>query len=90
MSGGHWDYQQRVIKNIMEEIRNDDYEETKYLLNQMPKLHKVSQEIGDWLYDYVHDLDWHLSGDTSIKSCKRYETKMLKRLEKIAQNVKQK
>lgn len=73
MSGGHWDYRQHALNDLLDGVRRDinragkagefghQYPDDPRLLAGL-RLAEVMLEATDQL---VHDLDWCLSGDTS-------------------------
>lgn len=73
MSGGHWDYRQHALNDLLDGVRRDldRAGKTDEFGHQNPddprllaglRLVEVMLEATDQL---VHDLDWCLSGDTS-------------------------
>lgn len=98
MSGGHWNYDQYrildLISNLTFNLANLNEEDEEYkdielelLLKKIPLLNNVAIEIGRWFFDYIHDLDYHLEGDTIIDCPKDYEDDMIIRLKKIIKDI---
>lgn len=64
MSGGHWDYEQFRLRDLVERVADDEQ-----LLKEFgPELGELVREVGNALGDTIHALDWHLSGDTVIQN----------------------
>ena len=61
MSGGHWDYDQFKMRNVLECVALDVEVKVRF-----PKLSRELRRLGYTLEMVVHDLDWDLSGDTKI------------------------
>ena len=75
MSGGHWEYRQYSVKDLLLDVGNDGK-----LLQRMPKLCQVFRSLAVLLDDTVHDLDWDLSSDTLIEDDEEFQSQFIKRL----------
>lgn len=75
MSGGHWDYEDSRIVELLEKISNDGY-----VIKRFPALTVVLRTIGKTLGDIAHDLDWDLSGDSMIENDQQFEIESIKKL----------
>ena len=75
MSGGHWDYNHHQIRECLEAVADD-----KDIRKDFPKLAKTFKNLSVVLYDIVHDLDWHLSGDTTIHNPEEFAFEATKKL----------
>lgn len=92
MSGGHWDYRQHALNDLLDGVRRDlvragktdefghNYPDDPRLLAGL-RLAEVMLEATDQL---VHDLDWCLSDDTSPDTL---ETDMRAWREKFAERL---
>lgn len=78
MSGGHWDYEGFRMRNHLENIGAD-----REVKKRFPKLAKVLRELAIVLGNIDHDLDWDLSFDQTIKDDKKFEEKVIQKLQKI-------
>lgn len=76
MSGGHFNYEDVRFRTLIEELE-DDLQNYDLQIN----LIKFINEIGLTLCQLLHDLDWHVSGDSLIedqnKFLERYKEKFL-------------
>lgn len=63
MSGGHWDYRQYQLRELLEDIGNDGA-----VVQRLPKLAQIFRGFGRLFDNTIHMLDWDLSGDTSINN----------------------
>jgi len=75
MSGGHWEYRQYSVKDLLLDVGNDGK-----LLQRMPKLCQVFRSLAVLLDDTVHDLDWDLSSDTLIEDDEEFQSQFIKRI----------
>ena len=75
MSGGHWEYRQYSVKDLLLDVGNDGK-----LLQRMPKLCQVFRSLAVLLDDTVHDLDWDLSSDTLIEDDEEFQSQFIKKL----------
>lgn len=75
MSGGHWDYKQHDIRSILHDVAHDISVKKRF-----PKLAKKLRRLGDELECIVHELDWDLSGDSTIEDDKYFEKDSICRL----------
>jgi len=81
MSGGRWDYCQFRIEEYLEEIS-----ESERIQKRFPKLSKIYFKLSRLLCNNIHDLDWDLSGDSTIKNDKDFEKDFIEKLRKITEN----
>lgn len=72
MSGGHWDYQSHRIEDALNTISEDEIVRTRW-----PVLGKLLQALGQELAKCEHDMDWDISGDSSIKDDAAWERERL-------------
>jgi hypothetical protein len=75
MSGGHWEYNQHNVRELCDEVARD-----KYAQQVSQRITKLVGNVGEVLYDIIHDLDWHISGDATIHDPKDFERVYLYRL----------
>lgn len=75
MSGGHWDYSQYRLEEYLQNVGNDGQ-----VVQRFPTLAKVLLNLGTSLSQIVHDLDWDISNDTSIKDDRAFEDESLFKL----------
>lgn len=75
MSGGHWNYNQHTIRSILMDVATDSKVKKRF-----PKLAKKLRHLGDELECIVHELDWDISGDSSIEDDKYFEKDSICRL----------
>jgi len=75
MSGGHWEYRQYSVKDLLLDVGNDGK-----LFQRMPKLCQVFRSLAVLLDDTVHDLDWDLSSDTLIEDDEEFQSQFIKKL----------
>jgi hypothetical protein len=86
MSGGHFDYQDNILFDIIDQIKydikyndiswenaNDDnygFQHSKETIKYLKKIIKLSKKVADALHAY----DWYVSGDTCeetfLEKCK--------------------
>jgi len=78
MSGGHWEYKQYKIQELLEGVGRDGQ-----VVLRFPKLAQIFRDLSHVLYETVHDLDWDLSGDSSISPNIDFESKFINDLGKI-------
>lgn len=78
MSGGHWNYDGFRMRNHLENIGTD-----KEVKKRFPKLAEVLRKLAAVLGDIDHDLDWDLSGDQSISIDKKFEERVIQKLQKV-------
>lgn len=78
MSGGHWDYEGFRMRNHLENISAD-----REVKKRFPKLAKVLRGLAIVLGGIDHDLDWDLSFDQTIKDDKKFEERMIQKLQKV-------
>jgi len=70
MSGGHFDYEDLRLFNLLQDNLKDD------------KLINILKIVGDW----VHAYDWCVSGDTSRETYLKEKQQALNRLKAELQN----
>ncbi len=63
MSGGHWQYAGFKIRDVLEEIRDDDRAQEKW-----PLTCRVLGALGEVIYTIEHEMDWDLSSDSKAKN----------------------
>lgn len=68
VSGGHWDYEESRIPDVLNRVADD-----VRIRERFPKLALELERLGAILYDVIHDLDYDLSGDASIKDDVAFE-----------------
>ena len=78
MSGGHFDYVQYRITEGLLEFGSD-----KEVKKRFPTLSKKLRHLSLFLVEILHDIDWDLSGDSSIEDDKEFEKESLKQLGEI-------
>jgi len=61
MSGGHWGYAGYKFQEKLEEMAQDEDVQKRW-----PLLAAVLAELGPYLYKLEHEMDWDLSGDSSV------------------------
>jgi len=80
MSGGHFDYNQRYLQYIVEQIERDLVSEPDYYgvrVIYQPEVLEVMKQVkeeAEALYQKIHDLDWVISGDSSEEILEKYLT----------------
>lgn len=80
MSGGHYDYNQYRLKNIVDQIDEDftrlgKEDEYGYVFELEPEVIEVMKQVKielETLYQKVHDLDWVISGDSGVEILEKY------------------
>ena len=75
MSGGHWNYNQYKLEDYLKEVGLDGE-----IINRFPKIAQVFTGFGKALGKIMKDLDWDLSGDSSIKNDKEFEFNAIREL----------
>jgi hypothetical protein len=75
MSGGHWDYSHHQIRECLEAVADD-----KTIREDFPTIARAFKELSAVMYEIVHDLDWHLSGDTTIHDPKKFEKEAVNKI----------
>ncbi len=70
MSGGHWNYAQYRIEDLLNEV-GQDYA----VVSVYPRVAEAFRNLGVELGQIEHDLDWWISGDTGRP--RRSEREML-------------
>lgn len=75
MSGGHWDYRQHQLEELLSDIGND-----KSVQNRFPKLAVAFKALSKALEEVIHDIDWDFCGDSSIKNDRVFEELSLSKL----------
>ena len=68
MSGGHFNYSQFELLEILSQVGED-----KQVITKWPKLAELFKALGQTLGDIQHDMDWDLSGDTEIKNNEEFQ-----------------
>ena len=76
MSGGHFDYKDYGVRDLICDVSHDVKKDSKILS-------KVVKDVGTWLTDLIYELDYHYAGDTEIDDFRKTETKYLRKLESI-------
>lgn len=82
MSGGHWNYSGYKIKELLESIGNDDKVKERF-----PKLSSVFIKLGDILSEIEKDLDWDITGDSTIKNDTAFETNSIDKLSDVLYHI---
>lgn len=75
MSGGHWDYRQYQAVELLEDVGK-----TGEVVIRFPKLAQVFRDCAQLLDDTLHDIDWDLSGDSSIENDEEFEKQFIKKI----------
>lgn len=75
MSGGKWDYKQEELKEILERVAYD-----MRGMKITPRLSVVMDSLAEKLEEVIHDLDWHLCGDTHIDDFEKFEEDAIKKI----------
>ena len=75
MSGGHFNHIQHSIENGLNDFGRDP--EVK---ERLPKLSKALKGLALELGEILHDIDWDLSGDSSIDDDATFDREAIKRL----------
>ena len=76
MSGGHFDYRDRQVRELVVDVVRELKKDSKILS-------KLTKDVGTWLTDLIHEMDYHYAGDTEIDDFKKTESKYLKRLKSL-------
>jgi hypothetical protein len=83
MSGGHYDYKQYEIDNLCSQVADDLEIGYKGVITQDRILANLVRDVGKLLYDTIHDVDYHFSGDREIKDIVAYRKEAIVKLNKI-------
>jgi len=75
MSGGHWNYQDVNLTELLVEISDDTY-----IIADFPSLTEKLTALGKVLEEVLHDLDWHVSGDTCIDNKAEFQVNCINKL----------
>lgn len=75
MSGGHWNHEEYKIQELLERVGTDTA-----IRERFPSLAIELQAMGSLLTKIVRDLDYDISGDTSIKDDAAFEREALRSL----------
>ena len=78
MSGGHWEYKQYEVAELLKEIGHD-----KNIQKRFPSLAKFYLKLSVFLGENLYKLDWDLSGDTTIPSDKLFEETSIKLIKQL-------
>lgn len=78
MSGGHWDYNNFRLSEILHDVGEDGH----VVLN-FPKAAQIFRDLAEVLDSAIHDLDWHICGDTEIENFTKFEEKLIEDLGKV-------
>ena len=81
MGVGRWDYKQYTVEDLLKEIAHD-----REIKKRFPKLAKLYLDLSTLLADNIHQLDWDLSGDSTIKNDKNLEKDFIEKLREITEN----
>lgn len=68
MSGGHWNYRQYSIRDNLTDVGRDGD-----VILRFPKLAHIIRNLGEVLEKIIHELDYDLSGDSSIDDDLKFE-----------------
>jgi hypothetical protein len=68
MSGGHFNYQQHNISNIVSDIEEELCNSNSDLSEEDKKVFKEAIQALQIAYIYVQRIDWYLSGDDGQES----------------------
>lgn len=77
MSGGHWDYEQNRIRNVLEIVGNDGK-----IIQKAPKIAQVYRSLATILENNMHAMDYDLCSDSEIEDWKSFEKKFIEQLGK--------
>ena len=72
MSGGHWDYGQFRMQEVLEMVSRDSA-----VVLRFPKVAGVLSALATKLGSLVHELDYDISGDTTIDDERAWEDQAL-------------
>jgi len=75
MSGGHWDYSGWKIDEMLSTIGKDPE-----VVRRWPGIAEAYCRLGAILCAAEHDMDWALSGDTSIEDDHEFDSQFLGKL----------
>jgi hypothetical protein len=75
MSGGHWDYKQFEVRDGLQMVGND-----RQIIQKAPKIAQIYRSLATILEDNMHQMDYDLSGDSSIEDWKAFEKKFIEQL----------
>lgn len=75
MSGGHWEYRDSQISEILQTVGQDGK-----VIQRFPKLAQVFRDLGEKLGDITHELDWDFSGDSMIEDDRKFELECLEEM----------
>lgn len=75
MSGGHWDYEEGRLRDVLERVADD-----VLIRERFPMLAKRLSLLGNRLYEVIHALDYDLSGDAGIKDDHAFELEAIRKL----------
>lgn len=78
MSGGHWEYKQYQVEELLSDIGRDPD-----VSNRFPKLAKVFSKMSKLLGEVIHELDWDLSADSSIDDDEKFDNNFIIKMQKI-------
>ncbi len=78
MSGGHWEYSASRIEELLEYVGRDSSVKRRF-----PKISRVFIELSKLLSQTEHDLDWYLSGDTSIDNVEEFDEAFMLQMKRI-------
>ena len=82
MSGGHFNYCQYRAEECFEEVSRDIYVRQRF-----PALRVLFKGLADILGDALHDIDWDLSGDSSIDDDPKFESDLIVSIEELLREV---
>ena len=77
MSGGHWNYNQSRLEEILSEV-GQDWSHTRW-----PQTMATLRALAPVLADIIGDMDWDLSGDSSISDDIAFDAESMKKLRKV-------
>ena len=75
MSGGHWNYSGFRIQDALVEISED--EEVK---SRWPLIAGLFTDLGQFLHEIEHDMDWDLSSDSVIPDDTKFDKESVGKL----------
>jgi len=67
MSGGQWNYEDKRMRDVFEEIGDEEVK------RRWPKTAEMIKLLGSSLCDVTHEMDWDLSGDTHHDDDKAFD-----------------
>ena len=82
MSGGHWNYAQYQLNNILLEASSD-----AEINKRFPNLAKALKESAKVYYEILHTIDYDFCDDAYINSDELFEQEALTKIHSITENL---